>query len=113
MLFGPSGSGKSTVLAAVAGLLRRNKLDVVLNGEKLHRMPAHRRRIGMVFQDGRLFPHMTVKEQPALRPAARAARQRYSSTRRWRCWALRTAEARIRPRFPAANASAWRSAAPC
>jgi molybdate transport system ATP-binding protein len=62
VLFGPSGSGKSTVLKAMAGLLRPRHLNIELNGEKLHKLPAHRRRIGMVFQDGRLFPHMTVKE---------------------------------------------------
>jgi molybdate transport system ATP-binding protein len=62
VLFGPSGAGKSTVLAAMAGLLKPNHLDIELNGEKLQRIPPHQRRIGMVFQDGRLFPHMTVKE---------------------------------------------------
>jgi molybdate transport system ATP-binding protein len=61
VLFGPSGSGKSTVLAAMAGLLRPNHLNVELNGDKLQRLAPHRRRIGMVFQDGRLFPHLTVK----------------------------------------------------
>ena len=62
VLFGPSGAGKSTVLAAMAGLLKPNRLSIDLAGDKLHRLPPHRRRIGMVFQDGRLFPHMTVKE---------------------------------------------------
>jgi molybdate transport system ATP-binding protein len=62
VLFGPSGSGKSTILAGIAGLLRTDKLDVDLDGQQLHRIRPHRRRIGMVFQDGRLFPHLTVKE---------------------------------------------------
>jgi molybdate transport system ATP-binding protein len=61
VLFGPSGAGKSTVLEAVAGLLRANHTRVDLNGERLDKLPAHRRRIGMVFQDGRLFPHMKVE----------------------------------------------------
>jgi molybdate transport system ATP-binding protein len=62
VLFGPSGCGKSTVLAAVAGLLRAKRVRVELNGEALDRLPPHRRRIALVFQDGRLFPHMTVED---------------------------------------------------
>jgi molybdate transport system ATP-binding protein len=62
VLFGPSGSGKSTVLNAVAGLLRPRHLDVELNGAKLQSLPPHKRGIGLVFQDGRLFPHMNVRD---------------------------------------------------
>ena len=62
VLFGPSGSGKSTILSAVAGLLKVDRVNVELDGEKLQRKSTYRRRIGMVFQDGRLFPHLTVKE---------------------------------------------------
>ena len=61
VLFGPSGAGKSTVLLAVAGLFRPDRVQVELNGEKLHRLAAHRRRIGVVFQEGRLFPHLSVE----------------------------------------------------
>jgi len=59
-LFGPSGSGKSTVLNAIAGLLRTRLLRLELNGIALHSLPPEQRRIGYVFQDGRLFPHLTV-----------------------------------------------------
>ena len=65
-LFGPSGSGKSTVIAAVAGLLRPPTCRVVVDGTVLADTDAgiwlapERRRIGMVFQDSRLFPHMSV-----------------------------------------------------
>jgi molybdate transport system ATP-binding protein len=55
-LFGPSGAGKSTLLQAIAGLLRADRARVELNGAQLHSMPPERRRIGYVFQDGRLFP---------------------------------------------------------
>jgi molybdate transport system ATP-binding protein len=65
-LFGPSGSGKSTVLAAAAGLLRpdfcRIAIDeqIIADTEEGIWLPPERRRIGLVFQDARLFPHMSV-----------------------------------------------------
>ncbi len=67
-LFGRSGSGKSTLVNAVAGLLRPDEGRIAL-GERvlfdsatgLH-LPPHRRRAGYVFQDGRLFPHLTVRQ---------------------------------------------------
>jgi len=61
VLFGPSGCGKTTLLNAIAGLSRADRVRVELNGEALHRLPPHRRRIGMVFQEGQLFPHMSVE----------------------------------------------------
>lgn len=67
-LFGRSGSGKSTIINAVAGLLRPDAGRIVLDGETLldsdrHiALPPHRRRMGYVFQDGRLFPHLTVRQ---------------------------------------------------
>ncbi len=66
-LFGPSGCGKSTILAAVAGLLRPEAGRVVLGGEMLLdtargvAVAPERRRCGVVFQDARLFPHLTVE----------------------------------------------------
>ncbi|HEY7580590.1 MAG TPA: molybdenum ABC transporter ATP-binding protein [Acetobacteraceae bacterium] len=65
-LFGPSGAGKSTVIAAAAGLLRPEECRVVVDGEVLADtangvwLPPERRGIGLVFQDARLFPHMSV-----------------------------------------------------
>jgi molybdate transport system ATP-binding protein len=67
-LFGPSGAGKSTILNAVAGLIRPREGRVMLDGEVLFDSargvcaPAHRRRIGVVFQDTRLFPHLSVND---------------------------------------------------
>lgn len=67
-LFGRSGSGKTTLVNAVAGLLRPDHGRVVLEDrilvdtEARRWLPAHRRRIGYVFQDGRLFPHLTVRQ---------------------------------------------------
>ena len=66
-LFGPSGSGKTTVANAVAGLLApswgRVAVDgrVLLDTEEGVAVPAHRRRVGYVFQEGRLFPHLSVR----------------------------------------------------
>lgn len=65
-LFGPSGCGKSTVLAAVAGLLRPQAGRIALDGQVLfdsgagRMVPAERRRCGVVFQEARLFPHLSV-----------------------------------------------------
>ena len=67
-LFGPSGCGKTTLLNCLAGLLRPQKGFIRLDGRTLFDSAAgrnvrpHRRRIGYVFQDGRLFPHMTARE---------------------------------------------------
>lgn len=66
-LFGPSGCGKSTILAAVAGLLRPQAGRVALDGEALLDtaagvfLPPERRRFGVVFQEARLFPHLSVE----------------------------------------------------
>ena len=67
-LFGRSGSGKSTVLALIAGLLRPDAGHVRIDGETLVDVaagvfvPPHRRRVGVVFQDAQLFPHLTVDQ---------------------------------------------------
>ncbi|MSS72831.1 MAG: molybdenum ABC transporter ATP-binding protein [Candidatus Latescibacteria bacterium] len=65
-IFGPSGAGKSTLLNLVAGLLRPDAGEITLDGETLFasdrgiNLPPERRRIGYVFQDDLLFPHLTV-----------------------------------------------------
>jgi molybdate transport system ATP-binding protein len=67
-LFGRSGSGKTTVVNAVAGLLRPDAGRIEAGGSVLTDtgqgvfVPVHRRRIGYVFQDARLFPHLTVRQ---------------------------------------------------
>src|SRR4051794_25556114 len=67
-LFGRSGSGKTTLINAIAGLLRPERARIVLDGEALTDtergvfIPARRRHIGYVFQEGRLFPHLTVRQ---------------------------------------------------
>ena len=64
-LLGPSGCGKTTVLRIVAGLLRPDHGLIRLDGADLTDVPPHRRRLGMVFQNYALFPHMTVAENVA------------------------------------------------
>lgn len=66
-LFGRSGAGKTSVVEAVAGLIRPDRARIVLGGDVLAdtgagvMRPAHKRRVGYVFQDARLFPHLTVR----------------------------------------------------
>lgn len=64
-ILGPSGSGKSTLLHCVAGFLRPRAGHVLAAGEELTTLPPNRREIGMVFQQGLLFPHKTVFENIA------------------------------------------------
>jgi molybdate transport system ATP-binding protein len=67
-LFGPSGSGKTSIVSMVAGLVTPDRGRIVCNGTVLFDsarrvcVSPHRRGIGYVFQDGRLFPHMTVAQ---------------------------------------------------
>jgi molybdate transport system ATP-binding protein len=67
VLFGASGAGKSSILSAVAGVLRpdsghvRLGPDLLFDKDKGVDVPLERRRVGWVFQDGRLFPHLSVE----------------------------------------------------
>lgn len=68
-LVGPSGCGKSTVLRLIAGLLEPDAGTVTIHGRQVAGrggwVPAERRRVGIVFQDDALFPHLTVAENVA------------------------------------------------
>jgi molybdate transport system ATP-binding protein len=94
-LFGASGSGKTSLVNMIAGLLRPDRGTISLDGEivddteKGFHLPAWQRRIGYVFQDARLFPHLDVAhnldygrrmnrlaDDPAQRARHRAARHR-------------------------------------
>ncbi len=66
-IFGRSGAGKTTIIRAVSGLLRPDSGRIAIDGRTVFDsetgvfVPPHKRRIGYVFQEGRLFPHMTVQ----------------------------------------------------
>ena len=67
-LFGPSGAGKTSAVNMIAGLVAPDRGRITLDETTLFdsvvriNVPAHRRRIGYVFQEGRLFPHLTVAQ---------------------------------------------------
>jgi molybdate transport system ATP-binding protein len=67
-LFGPSGAGKTTVVNMIAGLLAPDRGSIALDDTVLFdaaagiNVPPHRRHIGYVFQEGRLFPHLNVRQ---------------------------------------------------
>src|SRR5260370_36322673 len=66
-LFGRSGAGKTSVVNAIAGLIRPDRGHIALDDIALTDtaraifVPAHKRRIGYVFQEGRLFPHLNLR----------------------------------------------------
>jgi molybdate transport system ATP-binding protein len=80
-LLGPNGAGKSTVVEALAGLVPLGAGSIVLDGRPIEALPPDGRPIGVAFQDGLLFPHMTALENVAFplrarRVGAREARAR-------------------------------------
>lgn len=64
-VLGPSGCGKTTLLSLIAGLTTPNDGTITLNDTRLDGLPPNHRGVGLVFQDGALFPHMTARENIA------------------------------------------------
>ncbi|MEG2211109.1 MAG: ABC transporter ATP-binding protein [Raoultibacter sp.] len=64
-LLGASGAGKSTLLKIIAGILIQTNGSILFDDESVDALPPHKRGIGFVFQDMRLFPHMNVEENIA------------------------------------------------
>lgn len=64
-LLGASGAGKTTLLKILAGILIQDKGSISFGEECIDTMPSHKRKVGFVFQDIRLFPHMNVEENIA------------------------------------------------
>ena len=65
VVLGPSGCGKTTLLSALAGVVAPDRGSIRLDGRSLDGRPPETRRVGLVFQDGALFPHMTARENVA------------------------------------------------
>jgi ABC-type Fe3+/spermidine/putrescine transport system ATPase subunit len=70
-LLGPSGCGKTTLLRTVAGFNRQDSGSIRVAGSAIDAIPAHRRNIGLVFQDYAIFPHLTVAQNVAFGLEAR------------------------------------------
>lgn len=65
VLLGESGAGKTVILELIAGLLSADQGSIELNGSDISRAPIQKRRIGLVYQDHALFPHMSVRQNIA------------------------------------------------
>ena len=76
VLLGPSGCGKSTTLRMIAGLEAISSGELAIDGRVVNEVPAKDRDIAMVFQSYALYPHMTVRDNLALRPAPARHRRR-------------------------------------
>jgi ABC-type Fe3+/spermidine/putrescine transport system ATPase subunit len=62
ILLGPSGCGKTTTLRLIAGFIHPDSGTLSMDGRRIDTLPPHRRRIGIVFQDYALFPHLNVRD---------------------------------------------------
>ena len=111
-LLGPSGCGKTTLLRCVAGFLRPDDGRILCDGDRLDRLPAHKRDIGMVFQNYAIFPHLTVFENVAYGlharrvepPRSGGGRWRRSRSCRWMRWPI---GGRISCRAGSSSGSRW------
>ena len=65
ILLGPSGAGKSILLETIAGLLRSDTGSIELGGRDITKLPIQQRKVGLVFQDHAIFPHMKVRKNLA------------------------------------------------
>ncbi|MEW5804117.1 MAG: ABC transporter ATP-binding protein [bacterium] len=75
VLLGPSGSGKTTILSLIAGLVRPDEGSIFINQREVSAIPPEKRKIGFVFQDYALFPHLTVYGNAAYGLRARRVKE--------------------------------------
>jgi ABC-type molybdate transport system ATPase subunit len=117
-LFGRSGAGKTSIVRALAGLARPDTGHIRIGETTFFDsargidLPAERRRVGYVFQDARLFPHLTVAEnlRYGWRRAPPTTAQSHST--RWcRCSASAACSTAARTCCRGARSSGWRLAA--
>ncbi|MGY1737323.1 ABC transporter ATP-binding protein [Geodermatophilus sp. SYSU D00684] len=105
-VLGPNGAGKSTLLRVLAGLLPPDGGRVVVDGTVWDdvdagvQLPAHRRPLGMVFQDHLLFPHLSVLDNVAFGPRTRGA-SKAQARRAAAAWTERVGLAGLGDRRPA------------
>jgi iron(III) transport system ATP-binding protein len=64
-LLGPSGCGKTTLLRTIAGFHQQDSGTISIEGKSIENIPAHKRDVGMVFQDYAIFPHISVADNVA------------------------------------------------
>jgi molybdate transport system ATP-binding protein len=103
-LIGPNGAGKSTTLRAIAGLVEITEGSIAIDdaavaASGLH-VPAYRRRVGFVFQEHLLFPHLSVIDNVAFGPRAHGVR-RGAARRDARAWIERLGLTELAGRMPA------------
>ena len=112
-LVGPSGSGKSTIIKLISGELRPTSGTVHVNGFNLERIrkreiPYLRRTTGVVFQDFRLIPKMSVYDNVAFAMRVIGAKEReIGCPMCWSWWAWKTRPSVCPARCPAASSSVW------
>ena len=87
-LLGPNGAGKTTALRSLAGLTGLDDGHVTLDGARVDGEPPERRRIGVVFQDYLLFPHLSALDNVAFGPRCRHVPRR-EAREKAREWLLR------------------------
>ena len=80
-LLGPSGCGKTTLLRMIAGFNSIEGGDFYFGDKRINDVPAHKRDIGMVFQNYAIFPHLTVEENVAYGLKARGVKKSEIDTR--------------------------------
>ena len=109
-LLGPSGCGKTTTLNLIGGFVAPTTGEIYIRGQRVDRLPPHRRSVNTVFQSYALFPHMTVRANVGfgLKMARVKASESRGAHRRGvvpgRAW--RPSATVCRPSSPAASSSA-------
>ncbi|MCP2033583.1 iron(III) transport system ATP-binding protein [Planomicrobium sp. HSC-17F08] len=80
-LLGPSGCGKTTLLRTLAGFYQQEEGNIFFDQTNISKLPAHKRNIGMVFQNYAIFPHMSVFDNVAYGLKARKVKKEQIETR--------------------------------